>query len=155
MKKLLAVATIGVVGYVVVKKIKERKNNEVETTETEVVENVEEEIVVDNDEETIVIDDVELVDGEKDEMKIVDKIKEYVNKLVKVVGKFVCENLIKINRKLEKDAYAKNPYVHEFGFMNEIRFQLFEIKRIVKGTIVFINRFIMLVLVNLYMKIKK
>ena len=33
MKKLLAVATIGLVGYVVVKKIRERKNNEVEVND--------------------------------------------------------------------------------------------------------------------------
>ena len=48
MKKLLAVATIGVVGYLVVKKIKERKNNNVvevneEMENEEVVENVVEE----------------------------------------------------------------------------------------------------------------
>ena len=48
MKKLLAVATIGVVGYLVVKKIKERKNNDVvevneEMENEEVVENVVEE----------------------------------------------------------------------------------------------------------------
>ena len=65
MKKLLAVATIGVVGYLVVKKIKERKNNDVEEVNEEmeneeVVENVEEEIVVDNDdEEAIEVEDIE------------------------------------------------------------------------------------------------
>jgi hypothetical protein len=51
MKKLLAVAVIGLAGYKLVKKL--RNKNE------EVIENVEEEIVIDNDEEAIEVEDIE------------------------------------------------------------------------------------------------
>ena len=82
MKKLLAVATIGVVGYLVVKKIKERKNNEeVEVQEMEVeevveetIENVADEIVID-DEEPIRIENVEIIDVEEvDEENVISKM---------------------------------------------------------------------------------
>lgn len=92
MKKLLAVATIGVVGYLVVKKIKERKNNDVEEVNEEmeneevVVENVEDEIVVDNDEETIEVEDVEVIDDMKEEKCTTNIVREFGKKIVKVVG---------------------------------------------------------------------
>ena len=80
MKKLLAVATIGVVGYLVVKKIKERKNNDVvevneEMENEEVVENVEEEIVMDNDEDVIKVENIEVVENIEDAKENNGKIK--------------------------------------------------------------------------------
>ena len=103
MKKLLAVATIGVVGYVVVKKLRERKNNEVEvneeveTTETEVVENVEEEITVDNDEETIreeIIDEI---------INSVNNIKENCDAIEEIQK--VCEEIFNTNTKEFDDLF--------------------------------------------------
>ena len=103
MKKLLAVATIGVVGYVVVKKIRERKNNEVEvneeveTTETEVVENVEEEITIDNDEETIreeIIDEI---------INSVNNIKENYDAIEEIQK--VCEEIFNTNTKEFDDLF--------------------------------------------------
>lgn len=153
MKKLLAVATIGVVGYLVVKKIKERKNNDVvevneEMENEEVVENVEEEIVVDNDEETIEVEDIEIVNEEKEEVKLVDKIKRCGKKLAGKVFRFLGQLLIKINKKLDKDLYVENPYIDDFTFIGEIKFHVFRLKRIVKGTILFINRIILILLVK-------
>jgi uncharacterized protein HemX len=103
MKKLLAVATIGVVGYVVVKKLRERKNNEVEvneeveTTETEVVENVEEEITIDNDEETIreeIIDEI---------INSVNNIKENYDAIEEIQK--VCEEIFNTNTKEFDDLF--------------------------------------------------
>jgi uncharacterized protein HemX len=103
MKKLLAVATIGVVGYLVVKKLRERKNNEVEvneeveTTETEVVENVEEEITVDNDEETIreeIIDEI---------INSVNNIKENYDAIEEIQK--VCEEIFNTNTKEFDDLF--------------------------------------------------
>lgn len=79
MKKLLAVATIGVVGYLVVKKIKERKNNDVvevneEMENEEVIENVEEEIVIDND-DVIKVENIEVVENIEDVKEDNGKIK--------------------------------------------------------------------------------
>ena len=160
MKKLLAVATIGVVGYLVVKKIKERKNNDVvevnEEMENEevVVENVEEEIVVDNDEE-IEVEDVEIVNEEKEEIKMFDKIKRFVKAPIKLVVKacgFACKILTKINKNIEYKAnkeidYYKNDYVLKEGVINKI-IDIFDDMRInVEIVIVILNRYLMLGLV--------
>ena len=74
MKKLLAVATIAVIGYKVVKKIKERKDNNIVEEKVE----VNEEITIDNDEENIEVEDIEIVEGEKEEIKVFDRIKRIV-----------------------------------------------------------------------------
>ena len=160
MKKLLAVATIGVVGYLVVKKIKERKNNDVvevneEMENEEVVENVEEEIVIDNDEEAIEVEDIEVVNEEKEEIKMFDKIKRFVKAPIKLTIKacgFMCNVLAKINKNIEHKAnkeidYYKNDYVLKEGVINKI-IDIFDDMRInVEIVIVILNRYLMLGLV--------
>ena len=150
MKKLLAVATIGVVGYVVVKKVKERKNNDVEIENIEVeemeneevvVENVEEEIVVDNDEETIEVEDIEIVNEEKEEVKLFDKIKRFGKKMVGRLFGLIGQIMIKINRKLEKDVHdGKYDYEEGEGFLYEIKYHLINIRLYIGGKIVIMNR---------------
>ena len=78
MKKLLAVAVIGLAGYKLVKKIinKNEEVNEVEEMENEeVVENVEEEIVMDNDEDVIKVENIEVVENIEDAKENNGKIK--------------------------------------------------------------------------------
>ena len=103
MKKLLAVATIAVVGYKVVKKIKERKDD---NTIEEKVE-VNEEITIDNDEENIQVEDVEIVDEEK--VNIIDGIKNMFRKPIKSMiklcvktGYILCKILDKIRIRIVK-----------------------------------------------------
>ena len=160
MKKLLAVATIGVVGYLVVKKIKERKNNDVvevneEMENEEVVENVEEEIVIDNDEEAIEVEDIEVVNEEKEEVKLVNIIKRIVKAPIKLVVKacgFACKILTKINKNIEYKAnkeidYYKNDYVLKEGVINKIIDIFDDIRINVEIVIVILNRYLMLGLV--------
>ena len=104
MKKLLAVATIGVVGYLVVKKLRNKNEEvevneemEVETIETEVVENVEEEVTVDNDEETIreeIIDEI---------INSVNNIKENYDAIEEIQK--VCEEIFNTNTKEFDDLF--------------------------------------------------
>ena len=78
MKKLLAVAAIGLAGYKLVKKIRNKNEevNEVEEMENEeVVENVEEEIVMDNDEDVIKVENIEVVENIEDAKENNGKIK--------------------------------------------------------------------------------
>ena len=78
MKKLLAVAVIGLAGYKLVKKIRNKNEevNEVEEMENEeVVENVEEEIVMDNDEDVIKVENIEVVENIEDAKENNGKIK--------------------------------------------------------------------------------
>ena len=91
MKKLLAVAAIGVVGYYVVKKIKERKNEEVEVNEVEEMENKEVENVEEEVKEEKINNEVEeddrilqylgpdeyiVADEEEIKVEIVDNVEE-------------------------------------------------------------------------------
>ena len=109
MKKLLAVATIAVVGYKVTKKVldirkrnkvadimmkmvyeKGKENNtinveDIEMENEEVVENIEEEIVIDNDEENIQVEDIEVVEEEK--VNTIDGIKNMFRKPIKSILK--------------------------------------------------------------------
>ena len=161
MKKLLAVATIGVVGYLVVKKIKERKNNDVvevneEMENEEVVENVEEEIVIDNDdEEAIEVENVEIVNEEKEEVKLVDIIKRIVKAPIKIVIKvcgFACKILTKINKNIEHKAnkeidYYKNDYVLKDGVINKLLDIFDDIRINIEIVIVIVNRYLILGLV--------
>ena len=78
MKKLLAVAVIGLAGYKLVKKLRNKNEevNEVEEMENEeVVENVEEEIVIDNDEDVIKVENIEVVENIEDVKEDNGKIK--------------------------------------------------------------------------------
>ena len=78
MKKLLAVAAIGLAGYKLVKKLRNKNEevNEVEEMENEeVVENVEEEIVMDNDEDVIKVENIEVVENIEDAKENNGKIK--------------------------------------------------------------------------------
>ena len=117
MKKLLAVATIGVVGYLVVKKIKERKNNDVvevneemeneevvenvveEQPEVEVVDNVEEEIVPENNNE---ITREEMIQEMANCVKNIQENEDYMEKIYEV-----CDDIFDTNNeefeKLFKD----------------------------------------------------
>ena len=154
MKKLLAVATIGVVGYLVVKKIKERKDNDVvevneEMKNEEVVENAEEEIVVDNDEAI----EVEIVDNmEVEENNVFNKIKDLVKAPIKLLIKafgIVGKILVNINDKLEENArkeieYYKNEYVYKDDIMHKVLDFLDEIRLSVRIYVVTMNRYMML-----------
>ena len=73
MKKLLAVATIAVVGYKVVKKIKERKN-EVEINEDNKMEIYEG--------ETIEADDIEIINENEDRIRY-EKIKKVIKPIMR------------------------------------------------------------------------
>jgi hypothetical protein len=112
MKKLLAVATIAVVGYKVVKKIKERKDN---NTVEEKVE-VNEEITIDNDEENIQVEDVEIV--EDYENNKLYKVLEFLLTPIVKAGVYIWvrhvlfkkkrdynETLKRCNNKLKYEAY--------------------------------------------------
>lgn len=127
MKKLLAVATIGVVGYLVVKKIKERKDNDVvevneEMKNEEVVENAEEEIVVDNDEETIIVEDIEVIDDMREKSHTPNIIREFGKKIVEVIGNKLLQwdkTLSDINEKdyeinVDKRMFIFNDYKNEY-----------------------------------------
>lgn len=85
MKKLLAVAGIGLVGYLVVKKLR-NKNEEAEVNEVE--ENIDNEIeIVDNDEEKIVPENFvkeELVDEIVDSLNNIKENNDYMDKIHKV-----------------------------------------------------------------------
>jgi hypothetical protein len=157
MKKLLAVAVIGLAGYKLVKKLR-NKNEEVNEVEEmgneEVVENVEEEIVIDNDEEAIEVEDVEIVNEEKEEMKIIDKIKRIGKKLAGRLFGFLGQMLIKINRKLEKDVRdGKYDYEDGDGFLYELKYHLVNIRLYIGGKIVVMNRKLILWLLYLCRKI--
>ena len=150
MKKLLAVATIGVVGYVVVKKLRERKNNEeVEVQEMEneevVVENVEEEIVVDNDDEEAI--EIEIVDNmEVEENNMLNKIKDLVKAPVKLVVKvcgLICRLLIKVNKKLKN---VKDIDEKDLMYMSDFEFYVQQIGLIMGGLVIDINRKVILAL---------
>ena len=113
MKKLLAVATIGVVGYLVVKKIKERKNNDVvevneemeneevvenvveEQPEVEVVDNVEEEIVPENNNE---ITREEMIQEMANCVKNIQENEDYMEKIYEVCDEIFDTN----NEEFEK-----------------------------------------------------
>ena len=121
MKKLLAVAAIGVLGIYVVKKIKERKNEEVEEIENEVVEEVKEEKInneVEEDDrilqylgpdEYIVADEEVIIDyKEVKEGGLFNKVKGFGKKLIKApvrlifkACRIICEVLINVNKKID------------------------------------------------------
>lgn len=85
MKKLLVVAGIGLVGYLVVKKLR-NKNEEVEVNEVE--ENIDNEIeIVDNDEEKIVPENFvkeEIIDEMVDSLNNIKENNDYMDKIHKV-----------------------------------------------------------------------
>ena len=124
MKKLLAVAAIGVVGYYLVKKIKERKNEEV-AENVEEVDNGEEEVkeekinneVEEDDrilqylgpDEYIVADEEVVIDyKEVKEEGLFNKVKGLGKKLIKApvrlifkACRIICEVLINVNNKID------------------------------------------------------
>ena len=152
MKKLLLVAGLGLAGYLAVKKLRNKINEEVENNNEEVVE----EMAIDV--EVIDVEDIEIVDEEleNDKIKLLDKLKGFVKaskKLVVKIGGNICKVLIKINKKLYKDMYAENPYIHDYGFMGDIKFHLFNISRFVKLGILALNRISLIVIANICKKI--
>ena len=125
MKKLLAVAVIGLAGYKLVKKLRNKNEevNEVEEMENEeVVENVEEEIVVDNDEEVIEVEDVEVIDDMREKNHATNIIREFGKKIVKVIGNKLLQwdkILNDINEKdyeinVDKRMFIFNDYKNEY-----------------------------------------
>ena len=149
MKKLLLVAGLGLAGYLAVKKLRNKINEEVEEMENE---EVVEEMAIDV--EVMGTEDIEIADEE--EIKLVDKIKRFVKaskKLVVKIGGNICETLIKINKKLYKDMYADNPYTYDYGFMGYIKFRLFNMSRYVKLGILVLNRIVLIVIANICKKI--
>ena len=140
MKKLLAVAGLGLVGVYVAKKVIDRKReNKVveehaeEVQNEEVVENVEEEVKEDDrilqylgPDEYIVADEeieVEIVDAEYVENKNVAKemVKRVIDVPIKVNG-FICDKIIRINRKLESMGDYIQPVKYKPGIMNAVCF---------------------------------
>ena len=175
MKKLLAVAAIGVVGYYLVKKIKERKNEEVEVNEVEEMENVEEEVkeekinneVEEDDrilqylgpDEYIVADEeeikVEIVDNVEDvkEENLFSKVRGLGKKLIKAPIQLVikacgviCGILVRINKRLEN---VKDIDKKELLYMGDFEFCVRMLRLFVGGVLVIINRVILLVILNL------
>ena len=138
MKKLLAVAGLGLVGIYVAKKVidKKKENKEVEVNEevqNKEVENVEEEVKEDDrilqylgPDEYIVADEeieVEIVDAEYIENKNV--VKEMAKRVIDVpikVNGFICDKIIRINRKLENMGDYIQPVKYKPGIMNAVCF---------------------------------
>ena len=162
MKKLLIGLAIGATVAGIGLVIKHyRDNEEVEEMENEEVEEDNNEEVVEEmaiDVEVIDVEDIEIVDEEleNDKIKLLDKLKGFVKaskKLVVKIGGNTCETLIKINKKLYKDMYAENPYIHDYGFMGYAKFYLFIISRYVKLGILVLNRIVLMVIANICKKI--
>ena len=124
MKKLLAVATIAVVGYKVVKKIKERKDNntveeKVEVNKETAIDN--DEVVVDNEindgEEKIIVDDVEVViDYENNKIY---KVLEFILTPVVKLGVYVWVGCKLFKKKREYNETLKR-------CANKLRYEAYE-----------------------------
>ena len=128
MKKKLIIMGIGlaVVGTgMIVKKLRNKKNNEVEETiETEeamdveiveeVIENEVEEIVVDNEEESIIIDndEIEVIDCEKNEFEQRCWFRRKIVRPVLVVVTFATLTIYK-NYKIIKNEIKRNKTINE------------------------------------------
>lgn len=147
MKKLLAVATIAVIGYKVVKKIKERKDNNIVEEKVE----VNEEITIDNDEENIEVEDIEIVEGEKEEIKVFDRIKRIVKAPIKLVVKvcgFICGLLIKVNKKIDNAdrTWCKIQLGEPVNLRYHLKFYTGLVYMIIMYIIIICNRLMMLAL---------
>lgn len=124
MKKLLTVATIAVVGYKVVKKIKERKDNntveeKVEVNKETAIDN--DEVVVDNEindgEEKIIVDDVEVViDYENNKIY---KVLEFILTPVVKLGVYVWVGCKLFKKKREYNETLKR-------CANKLRYEAYE-----------------------------
>ena len=113
MKKRLIILGLGlaVVGTgMIVKKLRNKKNNEVE----EVIENEVEEIVVDNEEESIIIDndEIEVIDCEKNEFEQRCWFRRKIVRPVLVAVTFATLTIYK-NYKIIKNEIKRNKTINE------------------------------------------
>ena len=172
MKKLLAVAAIGVVGYYVVKKIKERKNEEVEEMENKEVENVEEEVkeekinneVEEDDrilqylgpDEYIVADEEVIIDyKEIKEEGLFNKVKGLGKKLIKApiqlvvkVCGIICGVLVSINKGIENSdrSWCKIEIGEPINFKYHLKYYVGNLYLIILIAVVMFNRCVLLAL---------
>ena len=160
MKKLLAVAGLGLVGVYVAKKVIDRKreNKVVEEHAEEVqnkeVENVEEEVKEDDrilqylgPDEYIVADEEVIIDNIYVENKNV--VKEMVKRVIDVpikVNGFICDKIVRINRKLESMGENVQPVKYKPGIMNAVWFYSQMGLMLLAGCYVVFNRYILLAL---------
>ena len=159
MKKLLAVAGLGLVGIYVAKKVidKKKENKEVEVNEevqNKEVENVEEEVKEDDrilqylgPDEYIVADEEVVIDNIYAENKNV--IKEMAKRVIDVpikVNGFICDKLVRINRKLESMGENVQPVKYKPGIMNAVCFYSQMGLMLLAGCYVVFNRYILLAL---------
>ena len=172
MKKLLAVAAIGVVGYYVVKKIKERKNEEVEENVEEVLDNGEEEVkeekinneVEEDDrilqylgpDEYIVADEEVIIDyKEIKEEGLFNKVKGLGKKLIKApiqlvvkVCGIICGVLVSINKGIENSdrSWCKIEIGEPINFKYHLKYYVGNLYLIILIAVVMFNRCVLLAL---------
>ena len=110
MKKLLAVAVIGLAGYKLVKKLRNKNEevNEVEEMENEeVVENVEEEIVIDND-DVIKVENIEDVKEDNGKIKAtIVNLKDKVMVITVTAGLIVFANVRYLLKYIKEERLRK------------------------------------------------
>ena len=147
MKKLLLVAGLGLAGYLAVKKLRNKNNEEVEEMENE---EVVEEMAIDV--EVMDTEDIEIVDEE--EIKLVERIKGFAKTPIKLIVKMaglLCGLLLKINKKLDHNVhrdseYYKNEYVYKEGTVYRIIDGLDMTRLYTRRLVMIFNRCLMLVL---------